>query len=408
MREAKLFVRQALGLRIVFDNLRRESLKRIADPLLSITTFLICLIFAELFLRFFAPVPDPYEPNKINNANRFINKDRIPNEHVYTQPEEGMRGIWGVNSFSVNNFGFRGDYLVRPKPDNEFRIFIVDGSALECFFLDNSQSVNAILQKELNKGIANNLVVKVYNTSIAGARIDENISLLVHRIVHLEPDMVILLTGINDLTSSICNYDYLHYVVIKEKFPLSMLARMVATEFQVPRRLYYLIKKSSPKSEKEMLEEIPLQFNLAERAKFCASGLLTDKKPNVNLAAYRNNLKTIIGVARTDNIKLILMTQPSTWNSSIDPEAKKYHWMRRYYGLTYREDLMDQALEQFNDITRQLADEYSLPLYDLAKIIPKSLEYFYDDCHLNVKGSETIGIGLASFIRQNHLLNRSK
>ena len=383
-------------------------MKRLSGPLLSIATFLICLIFAELFLRFFAPVPDPYEPNKITNLNRFINKDRMPNEHVYTQPEEGMRGISGVNSFSVNNFGFRGDYLARPKPDNEFRIFMLDASAFECFFLDDSQSVNAILQNDLNKGITNNLMVKVYNTSVAGARLDENISLLVHRIVHLEPDMVILLSGINDLNLSIYGYDYLHYVLIKEKFPFSMLVRMLASEFQIPRRLYYLIKKASPKSEKEILEEIPLQFNLAERAKFCASGSFTDIKPKLNLAAYRNNLKTIIGVARAGNIKLILMTQPSTWDSSIDPEAKKYHWMRRYHGLTYREDLMDQALGQFNDITRQLAREYSLPLYDLAKIIPKSLEYFYDDCHFNVKGSETVGIGLASFIRENHLLNRSK
>lgn len=383
-------------------------MKRISGPLISIVTFLICLFFAELFLKFYAPLPDPYEPNKITNINRFINKDRMPDEHVYTQPEEGMRGISGVNSFAVNNFGFRGDYLVRPKPDNEFRIFIVDASALECFFLDDSQSVNAILQKELNKGITNNLRVKVYNTSIAGARIDDNISLLVHRIVHLEPDMIILLTGINELTASICGYDYLHYVVIKEKFSLSMLARMLASEFQIPRRLYYLIKKASPKSEREILEEIPLEFNLAERAKVCASGSLTDRKPNVNLTAFRNNLKTLIGVTRAANIKLILMTQPSTWNSSIDPEAKKYHWMRRYYGLTYREDLMDQALEQFNDITRQLAREYSLPLYDLAKIIPKSLDYFYDDCHFNVKGSETVGIGLASFICENHLLSRSK
>jgi len=53
---------------------------------------------------------------------------------------------------------------------------------------------------------------------------------------------------------------------------------------------------------------------------------------------------------------------------------------------------------------RQIAIEHAVPLYDLAKLMPKSLEYFYDDVHFNVKGAHTAGTQLAAFILENNLM----
>jgi len=391
-------------------NLLFKSIRKISGPFISLVTLVLCLVAAELFLEFFAPVPDPYASYKLIEHNNYINLDHVFNKRVRTQAEEGMPGVQGINYFTTNNFGFRGGYLVRPKPANEYRIFMIDGSTLECFFLDDSQSIDAVLENGLRKYASGGLVVRAYNASKSGARLDDNISLLVHRIVHLKPDMIILLSGINELFGSIGGQDYLHRVKDKTNISSGVLLKMLLCEFQIPRRIYYLAKRQLPKTDKQILEEIPMEFNLKERVALCALVPATDTCPRVDLESYRNNLKVIIGIGRVFGIKLIFLTQPSTWNSQIDPMAKKYHWMLYNYHsrLKYREDFMDQALGQYNDAMRQIARQYSVPLYDLARIMPKSLEYFYDDCHFNVKGAEIAGEGLNSFLHKNNLLPQEK
>jgi hypothetical protein len=47
---------------------------------------------------------------------------------------------------------------------------------------------------------------------------------------------------------------------------------------------------------------------------------------------------------------------------------------------------------------REVAQERHVPLYDLARTLAKSSEYFYDDLHFNVQGARVAGTGLASFL----------
>lgn len=142
--------------------------------------------------------------------------------------------------------GFRGDNLVTPNPFNEFRIFMIGGSTTECLSLDDSQSINAVLQHYLQEHVNSDISIKVYNAGKSGDASDDHISIVAHRIVHLEPDMIIVFSGINDLTRSIYNYDYLHYVKTSRK--QMPIFRFLATEFQIPRRLYYLMNRISPKN----------------------------------------------------------------------------------------------------------------------------------------------------------------
>ena len=48
--------------------------------------------------------------------------------------------------------------------------------------------------------------------------------------------------------------------------------------------------------------------------------------------------------------------------------------------------------------------EESVPVYDLARALPKSLEYFYDDCHFNTAGALATGKGLAAFLVSQQLI----
>jgi lysophospholipase L1-like esterase len=279
---------------------------------------------------------------------------------------------------------------------------MVGGSTTECIYLDDSDAINRILQTELHEHTSAAIDIKVYSAGQSGQCVDDHISMIVHRLVHLQPDMLIVFCGINDLTKSIFHYDYAHYesTTVAKKYPVFMF---VATEFQIPRRLYYVGKRLFA-TDRETLEEITGRSTYKKKIQLRKSVPESADTPRTDLDSYVNNLKTIIGVAKAHRISLVFITQQTTWNSAVDPEAKNWHWMRYRDGKTYREDLMDEALEGFNNAMRQLGLEDSVPVYDLARRMPKSLEFFYDDVHFNVKGAQTAGKGLASFILEKNLI----
>jgi hypothetical protein len=119
--------------------------------------------------------------------------------------------------------------------------------------------------------------------------------------------------------------------------------------------------------------------------------------------------------SRGNHFKIVFMTQQTTWNSTVDPSARTHHWMRYRagapiaeganpgVGFTFREGAMDAAMERLNDTMRSVAAKESVPVYDLAQMLPKSLEFFYDDCHFNVAGASAAGKGLAAFLMAQRL-----
>ena len=376
---------------------------RLRGVAISVVTSVVCLAAVELLLRWLAPVPDPYEKLKYGRpkVNQYIASDVAPHYSVVTEVEDGLPGIRGQHRYTLNNRGFRGDDLTTPKPPDEFRIFMVGGSTTECFYLDDSESIERVVQKALAGHPTGGRRIKVYNAGRSGDATDDHISMIVHRIVHLEPDMIIVSAGINDLSRSIYKYDYLHYVTESPKGRLPLLA-MLSTEFQLSRRVRLLMRRAVP-TEQQTLEDITLKSSYGRQVALRKSVPESNNEPANETGMYQQNLKTIVGVAQIHGAQLILMTQQTTWNSATDPEAKNWHWMRYRDGITYREEVLDQAMESTNDVMRKVAANYSIPLYDLSKVLPKSLEYFYDDVHFNPKGAYTTGTGLASFIVETAL-----
>jgi len=378
--------------------------KKYLGLMISTGTLLVSISIGEVFLRLFAPIPDPYEAFK--TPSHYIPSQFPKHFRLVIEAEEGLPGVQGKNVFSTNNMGFRGDDLARPKPDQEVRIFLVGGSTTECMNLDDSQALNQVLQDELTRSIPHGTSVKVYNAGKAGDRSYDHVAMIVHRIVHLQPDLIVVFAGFNDLNASIKNADYLHYRAngYEVKLALPMLVKLLGTEFELGKRLYYLLGSLTGKTDKQIFEEIPVKTNYWEKVKVRMSVPISNTIPRTDLVAYRNNLTTIAGVARVHGVRLVFMTQPSSWNSSIDPSIKNWHWMLHRAGTTYSETAMETALTSFNKVMGEVAAEQGIPLVDLVNSIPKSTEFFIDDVHFNVKGAHAVGTQVASFILSKGLI----
>lgn len=380
-------------------------MKKVALLLSIVVSCIASIALGEWILRLVAPVPDPYERYKGPGFNQYVASQFPPNSRFITTAEAGLPGVSGTNRFTTNNMGFRGDDLVRPKPSSEFRIFMVGGSSTECLFLDDRQAIHTVLQSAMSKLDRSGRTIKVYNAGKSGDRSDDHVSMIVHRIIHLEPDMIVVLAGLNDLRALIAGFDYLHFAQpgAEERPSVSLLVRVTATEFQLGRRVHYFLRARRPRRPREVLEEITWRSNYKERVRIRVNAPATNERPVFSTKPYGKNLATIAGLSRAHRIPLIYVTQQTTWNSRVDPRAEQWQWMLYLRGRTYRADIMDAALESVNDAMRQVAAEQAVPLYDLPKTMPKSTEFFYDDVHFNVKGARTAGEGLAAFIVSRRL-----
>jgi lysophospholipase L1-like esterase len=226
------------------------------------------------------------------------------------------------------------------------------------------------------------------------------------RIIHLQPDLIIVFCGINDITAAVYEADYIHMPQATGKvISFIDLAKYILTEFQLPRRLYYAYKGifKAPGGD-DLLTSISFKSDYKSKVALRKSAPQSDEPPRIDIESYRNNLQSLIGLARIHDIRLIFMTQATTWNSRMDPATEEWHWGTYKNGLTYRTDLMDAALSQYNETMRLTAARDNIPVFDLALLMPKTLEFFYDDCHFNIEGAQQAGHLLGNFLIENNVV----
>lgn len=377
--------------------------------LAAVATLLVAGL-AEIALRVLAPVANPYEEiERLKpQINQYIRFEYPRNYSATTRAEPGLPGLSGTHRFTTNNMGFRGDSLVDPKPPAEFRVFMVGGSTTECFYLDDSDDLARVLQRDLSSAAPAGMTVRVYNAGLSGAASDDHVAILSQRIVHFQPDLVVVFCGINDLSRSIYRYDYRHYVEYHPAYHKPWFKRW-PMNLQLTRRLF-LLKQRIKHDRQHLQEQRTLVTNYAGLIGLERATPESDASPRTDTDSYATNLRTLAGIARGNHFKMVFMTQQTTWNSTVDPGARAHHWMRYRAGapgvhdtrseteFTFGEAVMDAAMERLNDTMRSVGAEESVPVYDLARTLPKSLEFFYDDCHFNVAGASATGKGLASFL----------
>ena len=95
-----------------------------------------------------------------------------------------------------NSLGFRSDTeLAIPKPPGTFRVFILGGSTVEGSYNDEWR-LSAHLQKDLKKTYPH---VEVINAGVSGYSSDNELILLETKILDLQPDLVVVFDGVNDI-----------------------------------------------------------------------------------------------------------------------------------------------------------------------------------------------------------------
>jgi lysophospholipase L1-like esterase len=333
--------------------------------------FISVIILMELLLRIYNPF-----------------QFRVKGDHIileankkYIIDNSGIPVLDKTITHTKNSLGFRG----AEKPanfDDRLTMLSVGGSATECAYLNDGKTWTDVLFSKLQNDFPQ---IWMNNAGIAGHSSFGHIALIKEHITPLHPDYVLVLAGANDIRrTKLSSGNESIFVLIARNSELCNVILNIART-----------KEAKTKN----LTDTYIDLNKADSI-FLSEETIADFLKNEEswVNAYEKRLDTIIDICVSNNIKPILVTQPSMVGAGRDPLTNV---SLETLKLKEKENgkLWWTMLEKYNDGTRRKAIERKIPLIDLAHLLPKSSEYFYDVVHLTNKGAEKTGNILYDSVR---------
>ncbi|MBI5375560.1 MAG: SGNH/GDSL hydrolase family protein [Candidatus Schekmanbacteria bacterium] len=307
--------------------------------------------------------------------------DTHPYIPIILKPNTAFR----PRNININSLGYRGKDFKIIKTPGTFRIVCIGGSTV--FGIGSSSDKTTfpqLLEDVLNKKISGKKF-EVINAGVPGYTTAESLIDIELRLLDLSPDLIFIYHGYNDFKPNrMPNFksDYSHW---RYREPI-YIGRPFLDNFRFYTKLRNLILKYLPKNQDSSFPELK-RF---------------DTVSIEGVKAFERNLKSMIDIAKSRNIKVILSTFVIPLN---DTNLKKNPEMFKallYFTPTLTYQGVLDARTKYNNAAKELAEEENIPLVDFDKIMPQSLEYFDDYVHFNDIGAMFIGENIANSIIENY------
>lgn len=366
-----------------------SNLQSAATPILFLISVFFSLSLAEFGARWW--VSEQWSESRIRYfTDGFESRDGLVHDaRLGYQPERSarIRNAWDIE-FRHNKLGFRGPEISAKKPEGTIRIALMGASTVYGFFVKEDETSAAKLERLLRKRKPG-LQIEVVNAGVPGWTSRETWLSLQSRIFPLDPDIVVVMDGRNEVFPQLYNHyeaDYSHYRKLgfdfrkmnqfhRRLFRLSRIAMLVTTSgngrfgfsFRDEHPLYGYIRYENQPG----LDELRANITHKER---------------VN--AYRENLKNVITAARDNSMRVVLASIPffpDLWEATgileANPEIVP---------------IIKRAVQRNNTLVKRLARTQNTAFVDGMRVAKR--EYLYDDCHLNPAGEAALAELLAEAI----------
>ncbi len=294
--------------------------------------------------------------------------------------------------YETNELGFRSKTLnTREKKPGVFRIVFLGGSTTENGDLPHESTFPGIVEKVL-RARPDGARFEVANAGVPGATTNVVLAQLVHRVLPLRPDLVVCLDPVlNDFHESLRpGWDVMLGHMVAEA-PRLRFMDWLATQSRF--LAHFNTRTQEPTNARELLaRRVAVRKSIKENdppAEILARGL-----PH-----HEGVQRLILELCRDEKVACALLTEPVLLKPNMSKEeddvvastpitrtATKEN--RTGYNLKVATELA--ALDAYNETTRRNAAAFGALLVDADKAVPKNLEHYVDDVHLNKKGNEVI------------------
>ncbi len=295
--------------------------------------------------------------------------DNSPWEVQYVEYKKNFR-MPGYE-FRTNNVGFRDDGVVIPKPLGIFRIVAIGGSTT----LEGPTSEETypnFLETSLNEKFRDVCRVEVINAGVPGITWNK-IWMRVPDYLMLQPDLIILSEGVNDIT---------HILIPYWLGRLPSMKRLLSYSDLIVRFLpfYFLPSEKCMKNDMEKMTFTYIQ----------------------KVASYLH--KRGILVVLTD------MPSPNYTKMCFNERSYIQYVTRKWWGgrlVDYR--MYEEVLKMYNSYLRNWSKREGIPLVELSEIFwEESPSIFVDLCHLKLDGIRRKADIIIEFIEKEKLIDCSR
>ena len=402
----------------------------------SIVVTIIFFIVLELLLRVsFSNILlklDLYRDKKfIANSEYEYSPDYLQDKILLWKHKPS---IIANNGIKVNSDGFRGADIVKPKPNNVFRIVCLGDSCTYGLMIKNNRDVYpTILEKIINDENVINKKVEVINGGVSGYSSYQGLQLLKNQVINLQPNVITIYYGLNDC-------------IWANKFSDK---EMKIAPVWMSNLDSFFGKFAIPTTIKLIL------YSLRDNSYYVDSDLMNDLKKRVSLEDYEKNLKEIIRISRENQVKIILLNiavrpkmplilnpipeftkvngkyrvtflfghmigEVSYWfkteyegsTESLEKEIEKnpksplpHYFLAEYYKenghleLAQEEfkkanelDITRKIVMQYNEIIKKVAQENDVFLVDIYSVFNNEamMNYFIDERHMDAEGNNIV------------------
>ena len=289
-----------------------------------------------------------------------------------------------------NSLGFRNDEFSLEKPEGVFRIVALGGSSTyDVSIEDNRETFTAQLEKTLKEdyGYQN---VQVINAGVPGYNSWEILVNLEFRVLDLDPDLVIIYEGVNDVHARLVEPSAYRgddsgrrQAWMPPRVPLwehSALLRIVSRMMNITRQVSVDDFVSSP-----TYVSWPFEARLQEDS-LDPVEILKENPP----IFFRRNLENMIAIAEEHNVEIMF----STW--AYSPYLNDYA-SQGYY---------QQGFQENNDVVKEVANSHQVPLFDFAEVMPQDAKYWADGRHVNEAGALVKARLFAEFVDAQKLIGK--
>lgn len=246
-----------------------------------------------------------------------------------------------------------------------------------------------------------------------GLRTYDALAWLLARAKDIQPDVVITLLGINDLTWGGGRNNAIRDVsALLSGTPSHPSSSNPGAEFTGG-------WKQSLKEECFRLSQLCQRAKAAwtnAKARVPLIGALTFQWHSANLPKLRSDYQALPAVASptrspdpflefdaaTDQLvksmrgfgaEVIVLGQPVLWKPDLSEHERAAMWfpVNTADGFVRPSSVwLSAEMRRYNDAQRDIAMKHGVSFVDLDAAIPKSLDYYFDDCHFTDKGSHAV------------------
>ena len=371
--------------------------KKILLSVVSLTILVgVCEVSSRFYerkeIRDFPPAPDNAEGfGDFKGLLRWVGD--LGRVQGYIVPEGGVdylpytiTGLKPSFPFHIKNVDYRTNAqgfrhegeIVMPKPAGAFRIFLLGGSTVQGIF-NHQWTISYYLDRALK---ANHPNVEVINAGVVGYRSQSEMALLTTKILDMDPDLVVVLDGRNDLYYSILptwrNREGADYLA--EKTILDNLVNY-PSEVQISKYAAKVFLKRSSLATRII--------NLTHRSGASSTYPPDAKIKDEAVKTYLGNLAIMKAILESRGIRGILAFQPtlgyckddtSDYEKSVISylvEVEKSNWLdedrSKWKEVGERVDgIPDSSLVETHDLTCLFSDMKETAYIDSVHYVPKS------------------------------------